>query len=133
MSTTGSVCIAEYVFRPYEQVCQLLEAWSGHPLSADGSTRPQYFLGDLLRVSRSVARLPVGRLGTVPTEQVAELRILPVNTGRDALTELLLVAPDSSSMPHVIHARGTQSLLAAILRQLDAAPRPESDAPRLAS
>ena len=133
MSTTESVGIAEYVSRPYEQVCDLLEGWKGHPFSGDPTARPNYFLGDLLRVSRSVARLPVRRLGTVPTEQVAELRVLPVNTGRDALTELLLVAPGSSSMPRVIRVQAARSLLGAVLRQLDAASTPESEAPRLAS
>lgn len=147
MSTSENVSIAGYVSRPYEPVCQLLETWKGHSLSGDVTTRPGYFLGDLVRVSRSVARLPVGRRGTVPIEQVAELRVLPVDTGRDALTEVLLVTSDNAvaSIPRSIRVQGARSLLDALLRELDAAPTSpelkrhelsdpvEREAPRLAS
>lgn len=142
MSISQNVSIAGYVSRPYDQVCQLLETWKGHSLSGDAMTRPGYSLGDLVRVSRAVARLPVGRRGTAPIEQVAELRVLPVNTGRDALTEVLLVTSDNAvaSMPRSIRVRGARSLLDALLRELEAAPTSpelrspvEREAPRLAS
>jgi hypothetical protein len=120
-----AVCVTDYLDVPFEQICALLERSGGQPFSDEGPTRRNYLLGDLVRVSRSVARVLVGRVGAA--ENTAELRILPVLTGRGAVTELLLVAPASSMMSRGRRVHEARELLEAVVRHVDAAAAAESE------
>ena len=129
-SETKAVCIADYLDRPYDEVCGLLERFSGRPFS-DESAVPSLLVGDLVRVGRRLGRLSVRRAGA--TENIAELRIIAVRTGREAVTELLLVAPAMSWMSREDRVRDAQTMLEAVVRQIDETSMLQSKAPPLAS
>jgi len=108
-----------YVERPYEQVCDLLDAWRDQPLPNGPSET--FAIGELTRVSRWSAHAPILQPRNVELGATTELRVLPIHTGRDALTELLLVAGDSSESEHTARVEELSSLLAALVRLLDRA------------
>ena len=120
MTAITDLSVAGYVQGPYEQVCRLLETWEGEPLA--GTTSPSgHVLGRLVRVSRAVARVPVEPRGTGPGEHGAELRILPVITGLDSLTEVLLITEDHAeqSLPRSARVEAARSLLDSLIAKLD--------------
>ena len=119
------VHVPGYVDRPYEQVCAVLEAWKGRTLS-DGSSST-FVVGEVSRVSRWSAHVPIERVDPGAPPCTAELRILPIHTGRDALTELLLVMSETSSQTRACRVERTRRLLDAVVHELDAAAPPVSD------
>jgi hypothetical protein len=123
MSAITDLSVAGYVQGPYEQVCRLLEMWEGEPLTEAATSAPGHVLGRLVRVSRAVARVPLERRGPEPRESVDELRILPVITGLDSLTEVLLITEDSASRSEPRSARVAAARLAleSLIAKLDSA------------
>jgi hypothetical protein len=121
MTAITDLSVAGYVQGPYEQVCRLLETWEGEPLPEAATSSPGHVLGHLVRVSRAVARVPVERRGTNPAEQGAELRILPVITGMDSLTEVLLITEDRAeqSLPRSARVEKARSALDLLIAKLD--------------
>ena len=96
MSTIPAVFLSDYTSKPYEEVCDLLEAWEGHALSSNVVVLPDVVFGKLVRFSPSLASLPMRTRPSVADEPFVELRVLPVSTGLDAVTELLLITPDDA-------------------------------------
>ena len=124
MSTLLAVFLSDYVDTPYEEVCDLLETWEGHGLSNNAVALPDVVFGKLVRLSSSVASLPLRARRSVSDDQpIIELRVLPVSTGLDALTELLLIAPDDAglSAPPSERAQHPRSLLHALMRDVNEA------------
>jgi hypothetical protein len=121
MTAITDLAVAGYVQGPYEQVCRLLEQWEGEPLPGAGPASSGHVLGRLAHVSRAVARVPVERQGTTPREKVGELRILPVITGHDSQTEVLLVTEDSATLalPRSARVVAARRVLDALLARLD--------------
>lgn len=121
MTAITDLSVAGYVQGPYEQVCRLLETWEGEPLAATTTSQPAHVLGRLVRVSRAVARVPVEHRGTASGAQGAELRILPVITGLDSLTEVLLITEDNAeqSLPRSVRVEAARSLLDSLIAKLD--------------
>ena len=77
------IALTAYVDHAYESVCSVLTGWSA-------ASWGDVSIGMLERPSTFVARVAVWQ----PSTSVeAELRVLPVLTGCDAVTELLLVIP----------------------------------------
>src|SRR4051812_7475085 len=103
------VHVPGYVERPYEQVCALLAGWTGRTVS-DGSSST-FVLGALSRVSRWSAHVPMERVDEGAAPCTAELRILPIHTGIDALTELLLVMTEASSQTRACRVERTRRVL----------------------
>jgi hypothetical protein len=106
MSTTV-VSVTDYLDRPFDEVCESLERVSVAPLS-----------GALVRVGRGLARVPIETAGSTGAQ--ADLRILAVRTGRDAITELLLVTPTVSQTEHESELRDARELLDVIARGIEA-------------
>lgn len=125
-TTTSTVHVPGYVERPYEQVCDLLEGWAGLRLS--GGPSAKYLLGELSRVSRWSAHVPIERADENMPPCTVELRVLPVHTGHDALTELLLVSESPSpARARADRVERTRLLLDAVEREFDAAPSAADD------
>jgi len=123
MSTIAAVFLSEYMDKPYQDVCDLLETWEGGNHPSDDLALPDVVFGRLVHVSRSLASLPMRARPSVADEPCIELRVLPVSTGLDALTELLLIAPDDAvpSESSSVRSRCLRSLLQAIMGDLDEA------------
>ncbi len=123
MTTIPAIFVSDYVDKSYEEVCDLLETWEGHGLSSHAVALPDVVFGKLMRFSPSLASLPVRPCPPAAEEPFIELRVLPVSTGVDALTELLLIAPDAAvaSAPSSARAQHPRPLLQALVRDLDEA------------
>lgn len=133
MTTTGPVFVVDYTDTPYTDVCASLEAWEGTRLTTRLGRRPIARVGPTDHITDHVARVAMFDAESETAAPVAELRVIAVSTGHEALTEVLVFATPGSDTPSgraaaVLRAR---SILEGAMRRLEASPQPL--APRRAS
>jgi hypothetical protein len=100
-------------------VCETLAAWSGDRLWT-GSPHQSAVVGELEHVSNWLARVQILPAEGTGTEPIAELRVLPVATGREAITELLVVVAcrGENDLPPRGDVHRARDILAAVCRRL---------------
>ena len=132
MSTTGPVFVVDYADRPYEDVCAVLEAWEGSLLTTREGRRAVAQVGAIDRITDHVARVAMFEPGS-DVDPVAELRVIAVSTGHDALTELLAFADAASptAAGRAVAVLRARSILEGAMHHLELVREPM--APRLAS
>ena len=133
MSTTGPVFVVDYTDKPFEDVCAVLEQWSGSRLIPRTGRRPIARVGAIDRITDHVARVAVFEPDVVGTDAIAELRVIAVSTGHDALTELLVFADAGrhTASERAVAVLRARSILDGAMRRLELAPHTLS--PRRAS
>lgn len=109
MSTTGPVFVVDYTDMPYEDVCAALASFEGQALGA------------IDHIGDHVARVAVFARGGLHTVPIAELRVIAVSTGRDALTEVLAFAAVEGDSPddHALAVTRARSILAGVMHHLE--------------
>lgn len=111
-----TVALTAYVDHAYESVCAVFEQWSG-------TTRGDYTIGELTKPSTFVARIPIG---TADRAIDAELRALPVWTGCNSVTELLLVVSTHDDREHARTVEIGRHILDALARDIGEALEPSN-------
>jgi hypothetical protein len=92
MRTTGPVFVVDYTDRTYEEVGAALDAWTDSLLSTRPVHRPIARVGATDRITDHVARVMMFDPDALDGAAFAELRVIAVSTGHEALTELLVYA-----------------------------------------
>ena len=132
MTTTGPVFVVDYTDQPYEDVCAALEAWEGSLLTTRHGRRAVAQVGAVDRITDHVARVAMFEPES-GAEPIAELRVIAVSTGHDALTEVLAFADVASptAAGRAVALLRARSILEGAIHHLELAPEPV--APRRAS
>jgi hypothetical protein len=132
MSTTGPVFVVDYTDRPYEAVCDALDGWSGDRLTTRPGRRPLARVGAVDRITDHVTRVAMFEPDAVGGTAVAELRVIAVSTGHDALTELLVFADagDNSPAERAAAVLRARAILEGAMHRVQLVPEPA--APRRA-
>lgn len=133
MGSTGPVFVVDYTERPYEEVCAALEGWADTRLTTRMGRRPIALVGSTDRITDHVARVQLFGADSASDDPLAELRVIAVSTGHDALTEVLVFAEPPSDTPagRAVALLRARSILEGAMRRLESKPQPI--APRRAS
>lgn len=122
MDTTRPIFVLDYVDTPFDEVCDLLHAWEGHRLAVSTGGLPTARVGPVDRIADHVVRVMVF---DEDDRVVAELRALAVSTGRESLTELLVVARpvDSTLTGRAMVLERARSILERATRWMETSDR----------
>lgn len=133
MATTGPVFVVDYTDKRYEDVCAALETWTDTRLTTRMGRRPIALVGSTDRITDHVARVQMFDADSASDDPLAELRVIAVSTGHDALTEVLVFAEPPSDTPagRAVAVLRARSILEGAMRRLELTPQPM--APRRAS
>ena len=124
MGTSGPVFVVDYVDLSFEDVCDLLEQRAGSLLTTRARPRPIARVGGFERVADHVGRVPMFDPQS-DSPSIAELRVIAVSTGRDPLTEVLVLAPPptDTAAGHAVALLRARSILQGALGALEVAAR----------
>jgi hypothetical protein len=106
VAPTNVVYVADAVDQPFADVCRALTEASAH------------MAGSIVAVSDAMATLAIT---TNDGGATAELRVLPIRGGADAMTELLLISTEEEGSPvrHATHVAGARSQLDGIVKTVE--------------
>jgi hypothetical protein len=117
--------VVDYADRPFEDVRATLEQWAGTRLTSRMGQRPIARVGSTDRITDHVARVPMFEADAINGDPIAELRLIAVSTGHDALTEVLVFSDPgtATAAARAVAILRARSILEGAMRRLDTAPR----------
>ena len=122
MDKSRPTFVLDYVDTAFNEVCDLLSGWEHERLTTGTDRRPSLHVGPVDRIADHVVRI---RILDDDDDVAAEVRVLAVSTGREPITELLVVArpTDASACGRATVVARARSILRDATRRIESSAR----------